>query len=668
MNRLLFDEKGRFVGIKNNNSVNKELYTRTEGNLMTSKELTFLNKESPLHRASQITDTPYWSFYSDGKKTAPLKYSNGKTQEDVVKEVIDLIHQGNKIILIHGVCGTGKSAIALNIARLLGRASIVVPFKNLQKQYEEDYTKKKYVVKPNGMKMKIAVITGRDNHDSIICPGVSCADPFLPDTILITEKNRDKILRYYNKNPMIQNKLSFPDIRRLKRISIAPSNPYWSPIRPAEFELTQLSDAKKKYYKGVAGDYIFYHRKEGCSYYDQFQAYLDADTIIFNAAKYEIEMAIGRKPEAEVDIIDEADSFLDNFSKDDSFSITRFASSLQNISLEYPESQELDKINELINLELKNKTALGVDEHQIFPVKDTISGKVLKLLLENKAIQAEISLDEEHYANKVLETALMFSDLFDDTYATYSKEDKDLYIHLVTTNVAKRFVELCEKTKTLVLMSGTLHSEDVLKNVFGIKDFVIVEAETKMPGRIDIIESSYELDCSYENIKDKRKEYLLALSACMEKTKRPVLIHVNAFSDLPTEQELIDYSITNIISREKLKNFQTEDKNGEIVSRFKAKLIDTLFTTKCSRGVDFPGDVCNSIVFTKYPNPNTQDIFWKILKMTHPGYFWSIYKDKASREFLQRLYRALRSNDDHVYVLSPDSRVINALKKMQSQG
>ncbi len=662
MNRLMFDEEGRFIGV--NDAPAKQPDNKQKATLMTSKELDFPNNEK---KTELVTDSPYWSLYSSERKLAPLAYSNGKTQEDIVQEVFNLIKEGKKIVFVHGVCGTGKSAIALNLARLLGRASVVVPVKNLQKQYEEDYTKKKYILKPNGMKMKIAVITGRDNHDSIIQPGVSCADPFLPDTILITEKNKDKILKYYNQNPLIQHKM-LPNIRRLRRISIAPSNPHWSPIRPAEFELSQLTDAERKRYRGVFGrEFIFYHRKEGCSYYDQFQAYLDADVIIFNAAKYEIEMAIGRKPETAVDIIDEADAFLDNFSREDSLNLSYLAGSLQTLFPEYEDAQiALEKIKELLSFELKNKLALGIDEQQIFPLKETITGKVLKLLLNSDALQAEISLDEMHYSNKALETAFNFDELFDDTYVTYNKNDKDVHAHLVTTNVAKRFSELCEKTKALVLMAGTLHSEIVLKNVFGIKDFAIVEAETKMPGTTEIYETGYEFNCEHKNLnsgKHKRKEYLLALSSCLEKAKKPVLVHVNAFEDLPTELELQEYSIGNIISREKLQALQAEDKTGDIVSRFKAKLLDTLFSTKCSRGVDFPGDTCNSVVFTKYPNPNTQDIFWKILKRTHLYFFWSFYKDKARREFMQRLYRALRSKDDHVYVLSPDSRVLDAAKK-----
>ncbi|HUS49939.1 MAG TPA: DEAD/DEAH box helicase family protein, partial [Candidatus Paceibacterota bacterium] len=71
-----------------------------------------------------------WSLYQDNKFLEPLKFSNGKSQKDIVKEILDLIKKGNKIIFVHGICGTGKSAIALNVARKLGKASIIVPGKN----------------------------------------------------------------------------------------------------------------------------------------------------------------------------------------------------------------------------------------------------------------------------------------------------------------------------------------------------------------------------------------------------------------------------------------------------------------------------------------------------------------------------------------------------------
>ncbi|NQV09122.1 DEAD/DEAH box helicase family protein, partial [Candidatus Woesearchaeota archaeon] len=99
-----------------------------------------------------------WNLYQNEKFLEPLKFSNGKSQSDVIKEVLDSIKKGHKVIFIKGVCGTGKSAIALNIARKLGKTSIVVPGKNLQTQYKRDYEKEKYLLKDNKEKLKISVI------------------------------------------------------------------------------------------------------------------------------------------------------------------------------------------------------------------------------------------------------------------------------------------------------------------------------------------------------------------------------------------------------------------------------------------------------------------------------------------------------------------------------
>ena len=68
-----------------------------------------------------------WNAYENEKFLKPLCFSNGKNQEDVVNEILETIKQGTKIILLKGVCGTGKSLIALNLAKELGKTSIVVP-------------------------------------------------------------------------------------------------------------------------------------------------------------------------------------------------------------------------------------------------------------------------------------------------------------------------------------------------------------------------------------------------------------------------------------------------------------------------------------------------------------------------------------------------------------
>ena len=221
---------------------------------------------------------------------------------------------------------------------------------------------------------------------------------------------------------------------------------------------------------------------------------------------------------------------------------------------------------------------------------------------------------------------------------------------------------MIDKNEVIVLMSGTLHSENVLKNVFGIDDFIKIDAETEQQGNIEVKKTGFEIDCKYQNFsngKFTREQYLKALSKSVEISKKPTLIHVHAFSDLPTEEEIEKYKINNLISRGELRESQNNDKEGMIIEDFKKGKINILFTTKCARGIDFPGEECNSIVFTKYPNPNIQDDFWRILKQTKPQYYWDFYKYKAKRELMQKIYRRLISKEDHIYLLSPDTRVLN---------
>jgi len=128
---------------------------------------------------------------------------------------------------------------------------------------------------------------------------------------------------------------------------------------------------------------------------------------------------------------------------------------------------------------------------------------------------------------------------------------------------------------------------------------------------------------------------------------------------LPNSEEIEKFELKNLKNREEIKILQNEDFDGNIVRDFKNKKINILFSTKDSRGIDFPGEECNSIIFTKYPNPDIKDIFWKVLKKIDPNNYWSFYKDKARREILQKAYRGLRSKEDKIEILSPDLRVLN---------
>ena len=647
-----------------------------------------------------------WNLYQNKKFLEPLEFSNGKSQEGVVKEVLKSIDEGHKIIFIHGVCGTGKSAIALNIAKNMGKTSIVVPGKSLQKQYKDDYGEnlvngnKKYLLNKNNEKLKISVMTGRNNHQCLFLKNneikiseikkevnsklndifefskkeleeknkkdFSADNQKIPCKIEIKERNFKRIREYLRENKKI-NLRNIIKINDVKRIPLASICPYWSPVLPDKYELKNIEFSEKRTYEGLEDTkFVIYKRKPGCKFYEQFDSYIDSDVIVFNSLKYKLESALNRKPKTKVEIIDECDEFLDSFSNQRTIHLDRLQNSLIQLTGISEEVNEMIKqmISLITEIKFDNKTNETIKFNKIIPLKENSIYTLFKLFLDSPKFLEEI--EEENYLFEIEETVKMFEDFFDETYLTFSNQENNTLVNVTTTNLAKKFKEMIDKNEVIVLMSGTLHSENVLKNIFGIDEFIKIDAEIQQQGEIEIKKTGFEIDCKYQNFSNgnsTREQYLKALSKSVEISKRPTLIHVHAFSDLPTGEEIEEYKINNLISRGELRELQNNDKNSVIIEDFKKGKIDVLFTTKCARGIDFPGEQCNSIVFTKYPNPNIQNDFWRILKQTKPQYYWDFYKDKAKRELMQKIYRGLRSKKDHIYLLSPDIRVLDFFER-----
>lgn len=618
----------------------------------------------------------------------------GETYDLEVPKSNNFIANG---IIVH------NSAIALNIARELGKASVVVPSKALQQQYKQDYEENKYLLNSKNKKLKISVITGRNNHKckflednknaipeqkkevnsklydifegrrerlkELISKDLSADNKNIPCKIELKEKNFNTLKEYLKQNKKINPK-NFDKVSDIKRMSIAPVCPYWSPVVPEEYDVKNLDEKEKIKYRGLQNkNFYFYRRQPGCDFYEQFNSYVDSDIIVFNSLKYKLESALNRKPCTEVEIIDECDEFLDSFSNQRNINIDRLQNSLSHATVSQEENfQIIREINEILNhLKRNNKVNELIRGKGIIELKKTGLYDLFKIFIKNSEFTEEI--DEESYVHDVASTIRMFDEFLDETYVLFDKREDNLIASIVTINLAKKFQEMVNKNKVVVLMSGTLHSNDVLSDIFGIDKFKIIEAETEDPGKINVLMTGEEMDCRYSNFssgKAERKKYLQALDKCIEIAKKPVLIHVNSFGDLPDRFERENFDLKHAITREDLIELQIKDKESSMVKKFKEGRMNILFSTKCSRGVDFPGDECRTIIFTKFPNPNVQDAFWKILNKTNPQKYWSFYKDKARREILQKIYRGVRFKEDEVTLMSPDLRVLNFFKEKPS--
>jgi intein/homing endonuclease len=559
-------------------------------------------------------------------------------------------------ILVH------NSAMALNLASHFKKSSVVVPIKSLQEQYEKDYTQKNFINKPDGKMMKISIIKGRNNFECSFCNG-RADDKDLPCNIEIRERNFDKIKSYIQQNNLV-NLNDFSQISDVRRFSIAPACPYWSPLIPAEMKMKALQEAKKKKYISSGGkEYAFFQRTPGCKYYEQYNSYVDSDVLVFNSLKYLIELSMGRKPKTEIEIIDECDDFLDDLASERKINLNRLLSSISNI---FPEDsnqiQELKDMIHYLNQNINNPC------EKIEKLKESYFSNLIEKILANPNLASD---DEDNYYNSVLEICRAFEQIKDETYTCYEKKEQEnqtlfgkknqeVSVNLVSINLSGRLKEIMQSTEVLIFMSGTLHSEQVLRDMFGLKNFIIIDAETKSPGMIRKVRTGLEKNCKYANFSNgtvTRKQYLEALEKCIEIAKPPILIHVSSFGDLPSEQEKQEFNLKKIISKEKL--FDLQKNAQQEINRFKNRQTEILYTTKCSRGIDFPGEQCNSIIITKFPYPNIQGLFWKILKQHYPEKFMEFYMDRSNRELIQKVARGVRFKEDMVFLLSPDSRVLD---------
>jgi len=614
-----------------------------------------------------------WSLVEkgSGKNLPPLWFSNGKTQQDIVEEVLEAIKQGCKFVFIKGVCGTGKSAIALNIAKELGQTSIVVPLRSLQKQYEDDYTKKIEVMK-NGKPLKITVLTGRRNHACLFSEGCNCDNPTLPCKIEIKEENISEIRRYLKQNQLVDER-NFKTLKDVRRKSLAPVCEHWMPIVPDEMlehAADYLLDVKKKLkYKGLEGkNFNIFVRKPGCGYYDQFLSYVDSDVMVFNSKKYELETYMDRKPATVVEIIDECDKFLDDFANERRINLHMLSLTLFNIE-KIAKDNKRENSKRLSNLvsELNEHITDIINDPKVrdnIAMKDILELKKTKMLDIVQELSENELLEEYDELESFCDSAKSFSKLLNETFVLYNRNMKnEMVANLITISLEKKLAEFREKNNVFVMMSGTIHSPAVLQGIFGIKEgeYKIIEAETEQQGKISRAFTGLERNFRHSKFASgevTREQYLKALAECVKKSKKPVLIHVNSFSDLPTEQEREQLHLYDLETQERMREMNRQFGLGQLIQKFKNKEVDILYSTTSTRGMDFPGEMCNTIILTKFPYPQVNSLFMKILKKSKPKEYDSFYFDMARREFVQRVYRGLRSKTDKVYLMSPDIQVL----------
>jgi Rad3-related DNA helicase len=603
----------------------------------------------------------YWDV-RDAITNEPVsfrEYTTGKTQASVIQECVDYFAgdytgETKKIILKGGV-GSGKSLIALNIARFFDKATVVVPRKILQEQYLNDYygPDKKLVIMKDEEPLKITTYKGRGNFPCLI-ENTNADDIKLPCTRVLHGNER--------------------------RIDAGRKCKHWSPLY-STMNMTEatIADIERTHepvpYKSVIDEKTHYVSECGaCPYYQQFSDMQKSDAIIVNNKKFLIELMLGRMPASEILIIDEFDFFLDELNSKYALSTQLIAKKIE--SIKNSDSKVSTKVIEEALEEYETYTnSFKLMDYKKTDVKLLINSEETKIFLD---ILAEKTSNLPGFENIARNAALFLryakETVFEiENRPTYSYTKDDSYlINFSLLNFKELMQDIISKYKYFVGMSGTFQSSTgILEEMYGLSDVKYIKSERDISGTLKILQYKKTMPYTYMNMRNHRETFLESLNDVLGKCKAKgqTLVHVKSFETDCLRKNESKEKYPHIVSAYDLRSKQQLDVNNHALTSFKKKLTPILFSTKYYRGVDLPDDECRFVILPRVPFEAQHDIFWKGLKMKYEAlgrssFFNAVYVDKMIRELTQAVARGLRHPNDLVHVVYIDSRLGPYLKRI----
>ncbi|MDI6643266.1 MAG: helicase C-terminal domain-containing protein [Candidatus Hodarchaeaceae archaeon] len=543
-----------------------------------------------------------FGLYGRDGQLEPRRYSSGKTQIDLIEEIIEAF-RGNDIVFLRGTVGSGKSAVGLRTILEFGRGIVSVPTKVLSDQYAASYEGDKYFLKDDGKRAEIGILKGRRNFRCPYQAGrgreISCDNRALPCKRPVDWKHGEK------------------------RIDALRECPCWGFIFPSGLA-DSIKGARKVQYEGIKGKWTWCMKGE-CPYWKQFQAYVSSDAIVMNSAKWAAELSVGRLPEVPITVVDEADHWLDSLAV--KVSVTeRTISWLQEEVRRSIESSGLDE-----DSELEDRGEVLRDLWS-----DAISGKGDPLKLAEYLVEL---LDEIDETSGELYWKLM-SVLEHKGHVEWDIQEKGIAYFVPDPKIVFQGIRDKMGCKWL-LMSATVQDKVVLKDIFGIEP-TLVEGETRFPGKLLQRRLGSEEVINYRKWADDsfKRKYWAALRKIMRRAKRPSFIPVHAHAYLPPRL------------REEVRKSGDAYNQGGI-----------MFTTKMDRGADLKG--IKSIILLKFPYPAREDPLLKGMeRRLGSEAFRRYYRDIAGREFVQQIGRVLRTEDDVAEFWSLDNMCHVQLRRL----
>lgn len=560
------------------------------------------------------------NLYEEEEKLEPIRYSTGLNQVDVIENILEAF-EGNSMVYLKGVVGSGKSVIGIRTALEMGGGVVSVPTKMLSKQYRSDYSKGEKYFFLDGLDKKadIDMVQGRGNFQ---CPYLEREKPHWPEWKKTCQGRSLPCTRPLGKEE--------------SRLDAINDCPWGGCTLPPEVSEVFTSGRQ---YEGLNGSWSIVLRKgadgKECPYWSQFRSYRTADVVAMNSAKFKIETWIKRLPQVPLAVIDEGDLFLDNICSKVVLS-ERKITKLKNEIDEWG-SERLARL-------LKEEDFRWEDNISIEGLKKEVDRIWSDLLEENIHPFECVELFRDFLEELDLENRLYWNlskiSRHKDQCSYEDKRDEDNpRVNFFIANPAPLLDDLIDSLKANVLMmSATAPSKSVLSDVFGITP-TIIKGETKFPGKLICRKTGREKEVNHDKWKKDsfRRIYDWARDDILKKMKKPGFVPVHATKYLPD----------HVDERELVSNTELEEDGVS-------------YSTKMSRGADLPE--MESICLLKYPYPSLGDPLIQAVRKKLGRDFWKYYRDMSRREFVQQVGRIMRSPDAVKEFHSPDLTCHKMLK------
>ena len=613
------------------------------------------------HPGLLVSDGAFWGLETAGGKPLPPRaYSNGMSQRDVVSDILKAFKDGASDVFFHANLGSGKSLVALHVIANMGRGIVVVPTKNLQDQYADDYEGRYVIRNPRTKRaLNIRVMKGRANFE---CKhhGRSAAS-----------------------NDLVCTK---PLPSATPRWRVARDCPDWSPVYQGEMAKmlsekvflhddaaadVQFQDDLKEGapYESVRGEFVYVERGTPCPYFAQYDGYRHADALVMNQAKWEAETTLGRKPRLDVEVFDEADHFLDSIGA--TVDVT------------------LDELDKLMRQFVQFKRLARKDEK--LTVKDNATVAMLqkgKKALNDHAVLGETEppldlletlakLYENMEGDEAQRKAGALRDLLEHPDSVFCSKREDRY--LLTVGEPKVILRrhLARSGEKRLWMSATLQDPAILRDIYGFRNPVVIEGETAYQGTLYLCTPDDESYAQAGPVPIRweewhgphggplREGFARALTFIRKHAKGPTayIIHGKGYVESVAEGCPAAKHVMKLLAKERETN--------ETLERFMRGEDKEIASTRMNRGVDFKGDLCRDLVLIKFPLPDVSDPKFQAARKTFrerygekigDGMFWRLVRDHARRTLLQQVGRGLRAPDDWVRVWTTDDAVLQYLK------